>query len=246
MRQKSDLANSDDQGVAPTSAHAVVSEIEGVSLWLCGLDRTPAEIEDSTRLLSAAERARALRFGTLALRERWIAGRATLRVLLGQALGTPPAAVEIRRGLRGRPELGDADAGIDFNVSHTRGVALIGFARGLAAGTRIGVDIERADREVGADRLARKFLTARERASLAGLDLRTRRARFLRYWTCKEAMSKATGDGLIAPFGRLDVELSEMPRLIDGPPPYVPGEWALVPAAVPAAWLATIAIWRRS
>jgi phosphopantetheinyl transferase len=74
--------------------------------------------------------------------------------------------------------------------------------------------------------------------------LRGRRERFVRYWTCKEAMSKATGDGLIAPFGRLDVALSENPRLIDGPPPYTPAHWALHSAAVPAAWVATIAIWR--
>ena len=97
--------------------------------------------------------------------------------------------------------------GIDFNVSHTRDVALLAIARDLPPGTRIGVDIERADREVGVDRLARKFLTARERQSLAHLALAERRTRFVHYWTCKEAMSKATGDGLAAPFGRIDVEL---------------------------------------
>lgn len=216
----------------------------GVDAWFFELERTHAEIEQLTGWLSTAERTRALRFGTDGLRERWIAGRATLRMLLGRALGIAPIAVEIRRGVRGRPELGGPGAGIDFNVSHTRGVGLIGIARDASAGTRIGVDIERLDRDVGVDRLARKFLTAAERASLANLDLRGRRERFVRYWTCKEAMSKATGDGLIAPFGRLDVALSENPRLVDGPPPYVPAHWTLRPAAVPAAWVATIAIWR--
>ena len=217
----------------------------GIDAWLCDLQRSPAEIEDLTAWLSSTERARALRFGTEALRERWIAGRATLRLLLGNALGIAPAVVEIRRGVRGRPELADSGAGIDFNVSHTRGVALIGIAQGLPAATRIGVDIERLDREVGVDRLARKFLTATERASLADLDLHQRRERFVRYWTCKEAMSKATGDGLIAPFGRLDVELSESPRLVDGPPPYLSSQWTLHRVPVPATWAATIAIWRR-
>jgi len=226
-------------------AQALPSEIVGINLWLCGLERTHAEIEELTGWLSATERTRSLRFGTDALRERWIAGRATLRMLLGNELGIPPATVEIRRGVRGRPELVDSAAGIDFNVSHTRGVALIGIARGLSADTRIGVDIERVDREVGVDRLSRKFLTETERATLANLDLRGRGERFLRYWTCKEAMSKATGDGLIAPFGRLDVELSENPRLVGGPPPYVPVQWTLHYAAVPATWLATVAIWHR-
>ena len=109
---------------------------------------------------------------------------------------------------------------------------------------RIGVDIEHRDREVGADRLARKFLTPREQATLAGLVPDLRRQRFLRHWTCKEAMSKATGDGLAAPFRRLDVELADPPRLLDGPPPYLPDRWSLRHADLPAEWLATVAIWR--
>ena len=91
----------------------------GIRLWLATLARTSAEIDEATGWLSGAERARAERFGTDALRERWIAGRTTLRLLLGNVLGIPPAAVEIRRGIRGRPELADPQAGIDFNVSHT-------------------------------------------------------------------------------------------------------------------------------
>ena len=217
----------------------------GVETWLAGLESTRARFDDLSACLSTTEQARAQRFGTDELRRRWIVGRATLRLVLGDALGIAPFAVEIRRGVRGRPELADAGSGIDFNVSHTGGVALIGIAKGLPADTRIGVDIERLDREVGVDRLARKFLTATERASLADLDLRERRERFVRYWTCKEAMSKATGDGLIAPFGRLDVELAEVPRLVDGPAPYLPSQWRLHRAPVPAAWAATIAIWRR-
>jgi len=237
----------DDPSTAPPTALAALPAVApGVGLWWCGLARTGAELAAVSVHLSAAERTRAQRFGTDELRDRWIAGRGALRELLGLALGIAPSAVEIRRGVRGRPELVDAGSGIDFNVSHTRGVALIGIARGLPADTRIGIDIERLDRDVGVDRLARKFLTASERASLADLDLRQRRERFVRYWTCKEAMSKATGDGLIAPFGRLGVELSETPRLVEGPAPYLPSQWTLYRVPVPATWAATIAIWRRA
>jgi 4'-phosphopantetheinyl transferase len=213
-------------------------------LWWCELDRTPDEIARIATWLSPAELARAERFGTDALRHRWIAGRTSLRLLLGDLLGVAPAQVAVRRGTRGRPELADAASGIDFNVSHTQNVALIGIARNLPVGTRIGVDIERIDREVGADRLARKILTAREQATLADVALDQRRQRFLRYWTCKEAMSKATGDGLAAPFRHLDVDLSDLPRLIGGPPPYLPMRWSLQGVDVPEGWLATVAIWQ--
>ena len=218
--------------------------MSGVTLWWCALERSPAEISGIAALLSPAERVRAARFGTDALRHRWMAGRGALRIVLGRTLGIDPAAVAIVRGARGRPELADASARVDFNVSHTRNVALMAVARALPGRVRIGVDIEHHDREVGADRLARKFLTPREQTGLAELEPDGRRQRFLRYWTCKEAMSKATGDGLVAPFRRLDVELSDRPRLRDGPPPYEPRDWSLHFVDVPPEWLATLALWR--
>ncbi len=218
----------------------------GVTLWWCELERTAEDLAGIAALLSQAELARAARFGTTALRERWIAGRGALRVVLGRTLGIDAADVALRRGVRGRPELADDPARVDFNVSHTRGVALVAIARDLPGRTRVGVDIEHRDREVGADQLARKFLTPGEQATLADLPPALGRQRFLRYWTCKEAMSKATGDGLIAPFRQLDVDLANPPRLRAGPPPYLPGDWSLHFADVPAAWLATVAIWRAS
>jgi len=222
------------------------SPAEGVTLWWYELERRPDELVAIATTLSPAETARAARFGTDALRHRWMAGRAALREVLGRALGIAPAAVEIRRGVRGRPELADRGARIDFNVSHTRGVALIAIAREVPSTTRIGVDIEHAGREVGVEMLQRKFLAPCERELIAPLSPDARRRRFLHYWTCKEAMSKATGDGIIAPFGRLEVELGDPPRLRAGPPPYAPADWSLHAAAVPAEWFATVAIWHRA
>ena len=79
-------------------------------------------------------------------------GRATLRLLLASELGIDPAAVPLQRGLRGRPELTHPHT-LDFNVSHTHNVALIGIAHGLPRASRIGVDIERVGRPVNADHI---------------------------------------------------------------------------------------------
>jgi len=57
-------------------------------------------------------------------------------------------------------------------------------------------------------------------------------------------MSKATGDGLIAPFGHLEVSHPDRPRLVGGPPPYLPDRWTLHSVAVPPTWFASVAIWR--
>ncbi len=223
---------------------ALTAPAPGVALWLCHLDRVSADVTALSASLSAQERARAERFGTALLRGRWIAGRATLRSLLGHALGLDPSAVRLRRGVRGRPEL-DGDYAVDFNVSHTGDTALIAIATGIQDGTRIGIDVERGERRVNADGLARKFLTERERAEIALVASDVRRQRFLRLWTCKEAMSKATGDALSAPFRHMDVMLDGGPRLIAGPAPYAPAAWQLVSAATPADLIATLAIWHQ-
>lgn len=216
----------------------------GVALWWTDLALGADALERAAASLSPDETARAARFGTEALRSKYVAGRSSLRLVLGRTLGIAAAAVPLRRGARGRPELALAAPAPDFNLSHTRDGAVIGIVHGLPPGTRIGVDVERHDRVLAADSLARKFLSPQEQASLQGADADLRRLRFLRYWTCKEAMSKATGDGLVAPFSRLTVGIDGGLALIAGPPPYVPEAWRLHAAAVPPGFLATVALWR--
>ena len=79
---------------------------------------------------------------------------------------------------------------------------------------------------------------------MAAFDGDTARRRVLTLWTCKEAMSKATGDALSAPFASLDVRLDGAPRLAAGPGPYRPQHWSLHHAATPAGYVATVALWR--
>jgi 4'-phosphopantetheinyl transferase len=189
--------------------------------------------------LASGERARAARFGTDALRHRYVVGRATLRRVLAARLGMSPGAVPIVRGRRGRPVLADGQQ-LDFNVTHTAEVMLIA----IASGTIVGVDVERTQRRINVEGIARRCLTAAERARLAMLDPDAARRAVLRLWTCKEAMSKATGDGLAAPFRDLDVMLEPALSLHDGPPPYVPGHWRLHAIGVPTGYLATLALWR--
>jgi 4'-phosphopantetheinyl transferase len=231
----SSAGNSTSQLLRP---NAIASPAAGVGLWWARLTATDRELAELSSSLSPAEHARAARFGRDSLRRRYIVGRALLRKLLGSAVDLAPGAVPIVRGARGRPRL-DGIQGIDFNVSHTQDMSLVGISRG----PRIGVDIERADRDVNADGLSRKFLSEQERAALEPLTADERRLRFLRYWTCKEAMSKATGDGIAAPFRRMEVALGEAIELVHGPSPYEPQHWRLFAVDVPRAYLGTLAMW---
>ena len=222
--------------VAPVE---LIAPDAAVSLWWCSLVATGAQLTTLERWLSEPERKRMQRFGTDELRTRYAIGRGTLRWLLGRTLQMDPAAVRIVRGTRGRPRV-DGPADFDFNVSHTGNRALIGIARGL----RIGVDVERRDRAINSPGIARKFMSERERAALANRSEDAVRQRILRLWTCKEAMAKATGDALSAPFSRLDVEVEPVLRLTAGPAPYVAQHWSLHAAAGAPDHIATVALWR--
>ena len=222
---------------APTP---VPSPAPGLSLWWCELARDAAELPALWATLSPDEVARARRFGTDALRIRYVAGRAALRETLASRLGLAPADVPIQRGPRGRPLLAPPHA-LDFNVTHTRGIALI--AHLDRPGWRVGVDIEAVDRTLAHDGLARKFLTARERATIAPLDDDARRRAFLRYWTCKEAMSKATGEGLSAPFDTIGIDAPDGLRVVEGDGSYAPARWKLHAVDPRDGLIATVALW---
>ena len=218
---------------------ALPPPVAGVQLWSCPLARSEDEVRGLAQLLSPAETARARRFGTAILRDRYIVGRAALRMLLGRRLTLDPARVIIERGPRGRPFAADA-GDLDFNVAHTDGLALIG----ITVGQRIGVDIEHAERCVNVEGVARKFMTSNERDALSPLAANVRRVALLRLWTCKEAMSKATGDALSAPFRAIDIAPGVRPELVAGPAPYAPGAWALHAMTVRGHYLATVALWQ--
>jgi 4'-phosphopantetheinyl transferase len=218
---------------------ALASPAPGIRLWWCALHVTAPQLRWCAHALSSVEHTRAARFGNPLLRDRYMIGRAALRTILAEELGITAERVAIVRGARGRPQL-EADATLDFNVSHTGDVALIGVTRQ----GRIGVDVERADRSINVTGIARKFLTPAERHRLAALDSDTARRNVLRLWTCKEAMSKATGDALSAPFAAIDVDLRDGWALLDGPGKYRPAAWTLHAVQTPGDHLATIALWR--
>lgn len=98
--------------------------------------------------------------------------------------------VTVGRGANGRP---CSDPPVDVSLSHSGGwIAAAGCDTG-----RIGIDVE-TRRDVTPE-LAQRCLSAEEMAWLQrGQPGGSRRMRFLRLWTAKEAYLKATGVGLAA------------------------------------------------
>jgi len=160
-------------------------------VYAVDLERPAAEVEYLSALLTSAERDAPTRTQV---------ARAATRIVLGDVLGTDPAAVPISRRCEhcghtqhGRPVVA-ADVPLSFNISHSGPLALVAV---LDADARIGVDVEVVRPRSRLDALAERVLDADEHASwvqIADEDARLRA--FLQTWTCKEAYLKARGVGI--------------------------------------------------
>ena len=185
----------------------LVSAPEGdVHVWRLP-DEVPARVRESLReTLSADERARADRFLAAADRQRFVERRGAMRAILARYVGVAPAELDLVSGPHGRPALAGraAEAGIDFNLTHSGDLALLAVARGR----RVGVDLERLRTDLDALEIAERFFCPAETAALRALPAPARVEAFFRYWTAKEAFLKATGTGLSAPLDGFEVSLA--------------------------------------
>ena len=164
-----------------------------IHVWRVCLDDAA---EPMPSVLSDDERERAARFSRPLDRRRFVAARATLRAILADMLDLDATgSATLRFGYRaaGKPYLIDHPK-LHFNISHSEDYALVAATR---AG-EIGIDIERQRPMHDMDSIARVAFTEAERAALIGCPSGDRSAVFYRIWTRKEALLKASGDGLPA------------------------------------------------
>lgn len=149
----------------------------------------PLDVASPAHWLSEDETARAARFVTDTLQQRWAASRAGMRGILGQLLERPPESFVFGAGEHGRPFLQDKECPYSFNLSHSEGLAALVICEAVA-----GVDIERV-RPLHQD-VADMFFSPAENEALDSLGEDGRAEGFYRCWTAKEAVLKALGSGL--------------------------------------------------
>ncbi|HEX2282619.1 MAG TPA: 4'-phosphopantetheinyl transferase superfamily protein, partial [Thermomicrobiales bacterium] len=138
-------------------------------------------------------------------RAHFAAARGYLRAILASYAGCNPSEVRFAYGDHGKPYLDDSVCAQDltFNLSHSRGLALYGVARGR----QIGVDVEYIRSEVDILGIARTTFSPDERARLEALPHHRRLRAFYDCWTRKEAYIKARGLGLSYPLDAFDVNI---------------------------------------
>ncbi|WP_262704970.1 MULTISPECIES: 4'-phosphopantetheinyl transferase family protein [Streptomyces] len=135
-------------------------------------------------------------------RRRYIASRLLLKHTAAAALRAEATDLEMAYGLTGRPSVWGCDQ-IDLSLSHSDALLLVG----LTSRGRIGVDAERADRQLHGLRMARSVCTPGERNALETLPEEERNDRLVCLWTLKEAYTKAIGQGMRFPFTAFGFDL---------------------------------------
>jgi 4'-phosphopantetheinyl transferase len=119
-------------------------------------------------------------------------------------VGVPAPNLRIESNLQGKPTLADPSfLPLQFNVSHTNGMALLA----VTVGHAIGIDVEKVDRTLSGHDIAARYFSPRESAYLATLSLERRTAEFFTFWTCKEAYFKMRGIGLSGGLAQCEIAL---------------------------------------
>jgi 4'-phosphopantetheinyl transferase len=156
-------------------------------------------------LLDGTERDRHSRYLRAVDKDRFLVGCTLLKRAAAAQLGTDARTVTLVRTCpdcdqpHGKPTL--PQSGIELSLAHSGSRVVVA----SALRTPVGVDVEQETATLDHDSLAGTVLTGREAATLAALPAARRRAGFLAYWTRKEAVLKATGDGLRVPLHQVEV-----------------------------------------
>jgi 4'-phosphopantetheinyl transferase len=199
------IAALDWPSALPASVPALAGYRLRVSAWA-------PQLPELTRLLTDPECARAGRYLREADRQRFVLGRSALRTLLGAATGRPPHLLRLGTGPRRKPLLLD-DPALHFNVAHAGDWVLIALGR-----YPVGVDVETLDPAFEYRELLDLHFSPAERADV-GTGAAAQR-RFFEYWTRKEALLKATGQGLLDALAQVPVRpgVQQVPAtVLEGP-----------------------------
>jgi len=185
----------------------------------------PSDVTSLVDLLDRVEHARLNELRVEAERRRYVAAHALLRLVVAEMtdrsaydlafVATCPAC----GGPHGKPALAaTGEEGLHVNLSHAGDRVVVAVTR---AGP-VGIDVERHDATLfeGFDDIA---LSTAERAGIARLPPRSLAAARAQSWVRKEAILKATGQGLTVPLSDVEVSAPDEPaRLLawrDSPVP---------------------------
>ncbi len=178
------------------------SPAANIDFWIYRFDQelTAAVRDRCGLLLTDEERDRIARFHTQERRDQALIARALSRRALARRFGGAPHDWRFSATDRGRPFVSGKENAIDFNLSHAAGCVVCA----VAAGARVGVDVEPIARAGDINEVSARVFSERERRRLKDLMSCGVADAPVRLWTVKEAYAKALGLGLGLDFRTLE------------------------------------------
>jgi len=151
------------------------------------------EVEALCDVLSSDELDRARAAKNDKLFKSRIVGRALLRHQLSQITSLRPGDICLQSTPLGKPFLADADwQKLKFSLAYSRQYVIYAFSENL----EIGIDLEFIDESIISDALIADVLHKEEQDLIRHLPLADKANIFFALWTAKEALLKASGNGL--------------------------------------------------
>lgn len=174
------------------AAWRMTVEPDEIHLWSVSLNKGGKILNELEGVLAPEERQRAQSFHFERDRVRFATARGVLRLLLGGYVGGRPKDLEFQYGAQGKPSLAGEKRSPSFSMAHSQDLALYA----IRAEGEIGVDVEHVHAVRDWAAIAREYFGAEEYDQLACASSEERDGLFFRYWTLKEAVVKATGEGV--------------------------------------------------
>ena len=210
-----------------------------VVVWKASLATWPRAEPFARQILTPSEWEQANRFRIDEARLRYVIGRVLLRETLSRLVDAEPAELALEFTGHGKPQLKENRQNIQFNLSHSGEVVMLGVAREM----EIGVDVEQIRPLSRRDQIAQGILSPEEWSLYSELSEHQRQQAFFTIWTRKEAIVKAVGRGLLFPLTELEVSFQQgearLLRFGEAVGDDVP--WHLSEITCPAGYLAALA-----
>jgi 4'-phosphopantetheinyl transferase len=182
--------------------------IADVEIWHLDLDAIRTHLERVKHHLSSDEQERANHFIQRKTNEQFVLVRGLLREILAERINSTasesvtPSSLHFSYGCFGKPFLSEYQDW-QFNVAHTRNIALIAVIRNRA----VGIDVQWCNPDMNINEAMIAAYSDSEKL-LADLDPKAKHATGFQLWTLKEAYAKANGRGLSLKLKNINVSAS--------------------------------------
>jgi 4'-phosphopantetheinyl transferase len=160
-----------------------------IDVWKITVSSNIFLVDDFLKIITPDETARANRFYQLKDRNRFIISRGAMRHIFGKYLNQIPSNVVFGTGENNKPYIENSNPlNLQYNLSHSGDAILL-----AVSGSAIGADIEFINHKFGFSEVLNDNFSVDE---INYIKENESAARFFKLWTRKEALIKATAQGL--------------------------------------------------